>query len=385
MQTKKKIDTKVVFIDYFQMINIRNGNNSSYEKLSYIAQKLKHLSVKYKICIILLVQLNRSQERLIASIPGFNNATVEEKLDALEPSLSDLKGTSDLEQIAETVTFIVRHNSLESHTKLDTESEKSISQKNKDTMKLIVKKNRHGRCGSISCSINLENLTIKEESRGLTEEQKRQQEFEKIHTSTSTYTAGGLLLDSRVEEEFNRVAYIVKEIRNCDNKKAPLFITNNHISTIEMALKDIVVKNISRIEHHLNVARFDSQREGEEYKVPLWYLMHPGSPLDDRGFSNLNTTPKKIKYESPSYRDKKTIHEIVKMRNKEKEKSTKTKKLKLKKVVKNLDKVEDKSVDKKVLVEKEQKPTKSNVKKTTKKKIEDTIVKEKEEKKNSKK
>lgn len=83
----------VAVVDYVQLLNSYAVNNANeYERVSYVAKKLKATANHFKIPIIALCQLNRSSA----------------KSDDAEPTIADLRGSGELEQCASTVLLLHR-------------------------------------------------------------------------------------------------------------------------------------------------------------------------------------------------------------------------------------------------------------------------------------
>lgn len=119
----------IVFIDYLGLINGDEKDINSYERLSNISRKLKCLALELEIPIIALHQLNRA------------NADRKDK----SPILSDLRDSGKIEQDADMILFVYRpyYYNKQLMDKADDEMLKKIEQQ-KDKIKLIVAKNRHG-------------------------------------------------------------------------------------------------------------------------------------------------------------------------------------------------------------------------------------------------
>jgi len=113
IQRKK---TKVVIIDYLQLMDAREGGLTRDLQIGYLTRNLKQIARDCRVPIILLSQLNRNIE-----------SRSEKK-----PMLSDLRDSGNIEQDADVVIFISR----------DKES-------NSTEAELIVAKNRNGATGDV--------------------------------------------------------------------------------------------------------------------------------------------------------------------------------------------------------------------------------------------
>lgn len=82
--SKLQFGTELFLVDYIQLINFQGRTKR--EEASFIAQKLKSVAMELDACIVLMSQLSR------------NNS--------VEPSMFDLKETSDLEQSASLVVLL---------------------------------------------------------------------------------------------------------------------------------------------------------------------------------------------------------------------------------------------------------------------------------------
>ena len=83
---------RFVIIDYLSLIEVETRENSA-EKLARITRRLKRLAKELKIPIVVLAQLNRDLE----------------KRENKRPQLSDLRGSGAIEQDADIVMFLYRH------------------------------------------------------------------------------------------------------------------------------------------------------------------------------------------------------------------------------------------------------------------------------------
>lgn len=125
---QKKGDVGLVIVDYLQLLS-GNGNNN-YEKVSEISRQLKLLAREFNCCVVALSQLSRK---------------VEERSDK-RPQLSDLRESGAIEQDADYVLFLYRHNYYMKDPNVDPR---------KEPLNVEVAKNRHGKIGTVQLTIDL--------------------------------------------------------------------------------------------------------------------------------------------------------------------------------------------------------------------------------------
>jgi len=89
---KKANKTEVIVIDFLQLIRREKSNKSTSDEVGLISNEIKNLAKELDVAIILLSQLNRG---------------IEGRSDK-QPVLSDLRSSGDIEQDAETITFMYR-------------------------------------------------------------------------------------------------------------------------------------------------------------------------------------------------------------------------------------------------------------------------------------
>ncbi len=124
-----KID--LLIIDYLQRIRHENSKLTEYERVTDISRRSKSIALKYNIPVILCVQMNREIERR-----GSN-----------EPLLSDLRSSGQIEQDADTITFIIRDSKHNSKDKVATD--------------LVIAKQRHGSTGTVKLSFDAESMCFR--------------------------------------------------------------------------------------------------------------------------------------------------------------------------------------------------------------------------------
>ena len=124
----KKGEVGLVIVDYLQLIS-GNGNNT-YEKVSEISRQLKLIAREFNCCVVALSQLSRK---------------VEERSDK-RPQLSDLRESGAIEQDADYVLFLYRHNYYEKDPNVDPTNE---------PLNVEIAKNRHGKTGTVQLNFDL--------------------------------------------------------------------------------------------------------------------------------------------------------------------------------------------------------------------------------------
>ncbi len=119
--------TKLVIIDYLQLMNIKSFRGNRDQEISYVCRELKNTAKELDICIILVSQLNRGTEYRGGS---------------KRPMLYDLRDSGSIEEDADKVILLYRPEYY--HL---TQDENGIS--TKGIMDLVVAKNRSGSLGTI--------------------------------------------------------------------------------------------------------------------------------------------------------------------------------------------------------------------------------------------
>ena len=92
MEVQKLVDTgelDMLVIDYLQLLQSRQRFQKDFERIGYVSRCIKQMSTDYKIAIIALAQVGRSA-------------------DGSMPSLSELRGSGEIEQDADNVMFLHR-------------------------------------------------------------------------------------------------------------------------------------------------------------------------------------------------------------------------------------------------------------------------------------
>ena len=125
---QKKGDVGLVIVDYLQLLS--GSGNNNYEKVSEISRQLKLLAREFNCCVVALSQLSRK---------------VEERSDK-RPQLSDLRESGAIEQDADYVMFLYRHNYYAKDPNVDPK---------KEPLNVEVAKNRHGKIGTVQLTFDL--------------------------------------------------------------------------------------------------------------------------------------------------------------------------------------------------------------------------------------
>lgn len=118
----------IVIVDYLQLLT--GNGNSMYEKVSEISRQLKLLARDFNCTVIALSQLSRK---------------VEDRSDK-RPQLSDLRESGSIEQDADYVLFLYRHNYYVKDPSADPRH---------DPLNVEVSKNRHGKTGTVQLDFDL--------------------------------------------------------------------------------------------------------------------------------------------------------------------------------------------------------------------------------------
>jgi len=124
----EKGEIGLVIVDYLQLLS-GNGNNN-YEKVSEISRQLKLIARDFNCTVVALSQLSRK---------------VEDRADK-RPQLSDLRESGAIEQDADYVLFLYRHNYYVKDPSVDP---------TKDPLTIEVAKNRHGKTGTVMLDFDL--------------------------------------------------------------------------------------------------------------------------------------------------------------------------------------------------------------------------------------
>lgn len=119
-QLKKKHPEIIVLIDYLQLVNGGKKFSNRNEEVGYVSNSLKQMARENDCPVITLAQLSR---------------TVEQRQDK-RPMMSDLRESGNIEQDADTITFLYRDDYYNQETE------------KKNVVECIVAKNREGAVGT---------------------------------------------------------------------------------------------------------------------------------------------------------------------------------------------------------------------------------------------
>ena len=123
----------LIIIDYLQMIQPRNPNDSPVQQVTEISRCLKALARELKLPVLALSQLSRAVESRSPAIP----------------KLSDLRESGSLEQDADVVIFIYREDKDRTNT-----DRKNIAD-------IIIAKHRNGPTGKAELFFNESQVSFK--------------------------------------------------------------------------------------------------------------------------------------------------------------------------------------------------------------------------------
>lgn len=144
----------VAMVDYVQLLNSYSVNNANeYERVSFVAKKLKETANHYHIPIIALCQLNRASA----------------KAENSEPGLADLRGSGELEQCASTVMILHRDQEVCNYMLTspfwwfyaNRQYGEKVAANSIDAIWLIVAKNQNGSTGRLPFVVNKPYFTWK--------------------------------------------------------------------------------------------------------------------------------------------------------------------------------------------------------------------------------
>lgn len=133
MEVQKLVDggnLDMLVIDYLQLLQSRQRFQKDFERIGYVSRCIKQMSTDYKIAIIALAQVGRSA-------------------DGSMPSLSELRGSGEIEQDADNVLFLHRCEDDDDryvHPE-DVGCVRSLQEKGMQYMIINVAKQRQGQIG----------------------------------------------------------------------------------------------------------------------------------------------------------------------------------------------------------------------------------------------
>lgn len=127
----------MLIVDYIQLMQSKQRFEKDYQRIGYISKMLKDMSTELNIAVIALAQVGRSTEGSM-------------------PTLSELRGSGDLEQDADNVIFL--HRPEDADDKWVKPSEKgmfgAIRSMKCQYIVMSIAKQRQGETGIISCVFN---------------------------------------------------------------------------------------------------------------------------------------------------------------------------------------------------------------------------------------
>lgn len=149
MATSEKKDTGAVFIDYLQKIPLEGSASQRYVEIKQASEALRQAAVACNIPIIAGAQLGRS------SAPQLSTGQKPKEIELKRPRLENLRESGDIEQDASLVLAIFN----EDAERQDISGAKEVYTGKKDTIELIVLKNRLGKSND-SCWLNFNGSTF---------------------------------------------------------------------------------------------------------------------------------------------------------------------------------------------------------------------------------
>ncbi len=124
----------LIVVDYLQLIQPRNPNDSPVQSISEISRSLKGLARELNVPVLALSQLSRAVEQRTARIP----------------KLSDLRDSGSIEQDADVVMFIYREDKDRENTE------------RKNQADIIIAKHRNGPLGNVALYFDQERATFED-------------------------------------------------------------------------------------------------------------------------------------------------------------------------------------------------------------------------------
>ena len=140
---KEKDGLDMLIIDYIQLLQSRQRFEKDYQRIGYISKALKDLSTELNIAVVALAQVGRSADNSM-------------------PTLSELRGSGDLEQDADNVIFL--HRPEDQHDKWVRPSDKgafnALQMMKSQYLVMNIAKQRQGETGSVACAFNPASMTF---------------------------------------------------------------------------------------------------------------------------------------------------------------------------------------------------------------------------------
>jgi len=153
MATSEKKDTGAVFIDYLQKIPLEGSASQRYVEIKQASEALRQAAVACNIPIIAGAQLGRSSAPQLST--GKKQDNKPKEIELKRPRLENLRESGDIEQDASLVLAIFN----EDAERQDISGAKEVYTGKKDTIELIVLKNRLGKSND-SCWLNFNGSTF---------------------------------------------------------------------------------------------------------------------------------------------------------------------------------------------------------------------------------
>ena len=142
MKESKGLD--MLIVDYIQLLQSRQRFEKDYQRIGYISKALKDMSIDFDIAVIALAQVGRSADNSM-------------------PTLSELRGSGDLEQDADNVIFL--HRPEDQNDKWVRPSDKSafnaLRMMKQQYLVMNIAKQRQGETGAVACAFDPAGMIFK--------------------------------------------------------------------------------------------------------------------------------------------------------------------------------------------------------------------------------
>lgn len=134
---KERDGLDMLIVDYIQLLQTKQRFDKDYQRIGYISKTLKDLSTELNISVIALAQVGRSTEGSM-------------------PTLSELRGSGDLEQDADNVIFLHRPEDVNDRWVKPSERDafNAIQSMKCQYIVLNIAKQRQGETCALSCMFN---------------------------------------------------------------------------------------------------------------------------------------------------------------------------------------------------------------------------------------
>lgn len=140
MEVQKKVDAgelDMLVVDYVQLMQSKQRFDKDYLRIAYVSKMLKDMTTDFNIAILALAQVGRSS-------------------DGTMPTLSELRGSGDLEQDADNVLFM--HRPKDSSDKYVRPADRELFERMKDNgmqyIAIDIAKQRQGQTGTVPVIFN---------------------------------------------------------------------------------------------------------------------------------------------------------------------------------------------------------------------------------------